>query len=618
MRSLGYRDVRLTESRFAAQLDATIRYYQAIPNDSLLHGFRRRAGRPAPGQPLGGWYGAGFGHAFGQYLGAYAKMYAITGDDGLLSKARALLDGWAECIEADGYGFNNAAGSVPDLHYEYEKLLGGLLDLAEHAGVPEALDHADRLTGWAERNLSRRVRHTVTRPDRLESNEWYTLSENLYRAYQLTGNERYRAFAAEWEYELFWRRLRDDPAACDAKHAYSHVNSLSGAAMAYRVTGELRYLRTMVAAFDEIAARHRFATGGYGPREELFHSPGYLGESLLRHDPDGLGSTEVPCCTWAAFKLCRYLIEATGEARYADWTERLLYNGIGAHLMPHDDGQVQYYADYTVLGSHKTPWNCTLPTTTGWTQEWHCCSGTYPHDVCEYVNLIAYVSDGTGAEAPAGLYLSQYLPARVETSVGGQTLAVRIDTDYPDRDRVTVVVERAPERPFHIGLRIPDWVDGAPEVTTPDGAPIASDAGPGTWLPVERTWSAGDRIDLRLPMPLYFAVVDEQHQDVLALHHGPTVLARAENGVLTGDLDHPSLWIERARPDRQHFRTAPGHVLGYPERRFTFKPYAEVPAGERSYVYSRAVTEWEALGGPPAVTRGEDSPTGRRRPPQAG
>ena len=239
--------------------------------------------------------------------------------------------------------------------------------------------------------------------------------------------------------------------------------------MAYRVTGELRYLRTMVAAFDEIAARHRFATGGYGPREELFHSPGYLGESLLRHDPDGLGSTEVPCCTWAAFKLCRYLIEATGEARYADWTERLLYNGIGAHLMPHDDGQVQYYADYTVLGSHKTPWNCTLPTTTGWTQEWHCCSGTYPHDVCEYVNLIAYVSDGTGAEAPAGLYLSQYLPARVETSVGGQTLAVR-----------TVVVERAPERPCHIGLRIPDWVDGAPEVTTPDGAPIAFGAAPRT------------------------------------------------------------------------------------------------------------------------------------------
>ena len=102
--------------------------------------------------------GAGFGHAFGQYLGAYAKMYAITGDDGLLSKARALLHGWAECIEADGYGFNNPVGSVPDLHYEYEKLLGGLLDVAEHAGVPEALDHADRLTGWAERNLSRRVR----------------------------------------------------------------------------------------------------------------------------------------------------------------------------------------------------------------------------------------------------------------------------------------------------------------------------------------------------------------------------------------------------------------------------------------------------------------------------
>ena len=607
MRSLGYRAVRLAEGRFATQLDATVRYYRAIPNDSLLHGFRRRAGRPAPGQPLGGWYGAGLGHAFGQYLGAYAKMYAITGDDGLLSKARELLSGWAECIEPDGYGFNNPTGSVPDLHYEFDKLLGGLLDLAEHAGLPEALDAAATLTGWAREHLSRRVRHTVTRPDRLESNEWYTLSENLYRACLLTGQERYRAFAAEWEYELFWQRLRDDPAACDPKHAYSHVNSLCGAAMAHRITGEERYLRTMVAAFDEIAARHRFATGGYGPREELFQSPGYLGESLLRRDPDGLGSTEVPCCTWAAFKLCRYLIEATGEARFADWIERLLYNGIGAQLLPQGDGDIQYYADYTVLGSHKTPWNCTLPTTSGWTQEWHCCSGTYPHDVCEYVNLIAYASDGEkaadGTDAAGGLYLAQYLPAHIESTIDGQTLAVRIDTDYPDRDLVTVVVQRAPPRPCRIGLRIPDWVDGAAHVTAPDGTPIATDFRPGAWLQIERNWSAGDRIDLRLPMPLYFTVADEQHQDVLALQHGPTVLARAENGVLTGDLDHPSLWIERPAPHRQHFRTAPGHALGYPERRFTFKPYAEVPAGERSYVYSTAVTEWQALGGPPAVIR---------------
>ena len=32
--------------------------------------------------------------------------------------------------------------------------------------------------------------------------EWYTLTENLYRAYLVTGNQRYRDFGAVWELSL--------------------------------------------------------------------------------------------------------------------------------------------------------------------------------------------------------------------------------------------------------------------------------------------------------------------------------------------------------------------------------------------------------------------------------
>ena len=57
--------------------------------------------------------------------------------------------------------------------------------------------YLDKITGWAEKNLDR------SNPYALPT-EWYTLSENLYRAYELTGNKRYYDFAKVWEYTDYW------------------------------------------------------------------------------------------------------------------------------------------------------------------------------------------------------------------------------------------------------------------------------------------------------------------------------------------------------------------------------------------------------------------------------
>ena len=40
-----------------------------------------------------------------------------------------------------------------------------------------------------------------------DTSEWYTLSENLYRAFLLTGDGFYRDFAALWHYDDFWNRF---------------------------------------------------------------------------------------------------------------------------------------------------------------------------------------------------------------------------------------------------------------------------------------------------------------------------------------------------------------------------------------------------------------------------
>ena len=52
------------------------------------------------------------------------------------------------------------------------------------------------------------------------STEWYTLSENLYRAYLVTGDDRYRTFAKVWEYTPYWKHLRPQT---------EHLRSAAGA-----------------------------------------------------------------------------------------------------------------------------------------------------------------------------------------------------------------------------------------------------------------------------------------------------------------------------------------------------------------------------------------------------
>src|SRR5271157_2608631 len=149
-------------------------------------------------------------------------------------------------------------------------MVGGLVDARVYGGNPDALPLLSRITDWAIKNLSR---------DRVFSfnagqgnTEWYTLSENLYRAYLATGDDKYRRFAEVWEYHDYWdiyaRRgdifaPRPDGGRNELYHAYSHVNTLGGAGAAYLVKGEAKYLDTIKNAYDYLQAEQCFATGGY-------------------------------------------------------------------------------------------------------------------------------------------------------------------------------------------------------------------------------------------------------------------------------------------------------------------------------------------------------------------
>ena len=186
--------------------------------------------------------------------------------------------------------------------------------------------------------------------------EWYTLSENLYRAYLITGDRKYRDFARVWEYPEYWDiygRKGDLFAPLPTANRPTPITLIatltpSGRRAAYLVTGDVHYLNIIQNAFDYLRSHQVFATGGYGPDEQLLPHAKLLDRLYLTSQ-----TFETQCGSWAAFKLARYLMTFTGDARYGDWVESLLYNAIGASIPMTPDGRVFYYSSYQVDGAQK-------------------------------------------------------------------------------------------------------------------------------------------------------------------------------------------------------------------------------------------------------------------------
>ncbi|WP_162907559.1 beta-L-arabinofuranosidase domain-containing protein [Allorhizocola rhizosphaerae] len=502
-----YQGVRLLPSRWRAQQDAVLDYYLAVPTDSYLRGFRVRAGRPAPGAELGGWYSADFFNPFGQIVSGLARFYAATGRQDAKDKVHALAAGFRECIAPDLFFFYSDRPNAT--HYGYDKMLCGMLDAWLYCGDTNARDALTPITFWAAANLSQDTRYNSGPA------EWYTLSENLYRAYLATGNTGYRDFARIWEYRGFWDHFHPAPGEdwfADPTngeqvwwyHAYSHVNSLSGLGAGFLANGDEYYRAALGVAYDTIRGAQSFATGGYGPYEMMLKDRSTLA-GLLR-TAYSRNHFETQCGSWAVFKACKYLLRLTGDARFGDWAEQMLYNGVGASMQSLPDGRVQYYSDYNSRGGVKVA-----------TSPWSCCSGTRPQAVADYTDMVFL-------RAPGELYVNLFLPSTVDWAAAG--VRARLETTFPESDVMRLTIERAPATALAVKLRAPGWLAAAPTARVNGaGVPIAADAR--HWLTVSRVWRVNDVLEVTLPTGARPRLVrfDPATPYPVALAQGPVTLA---------------------------------------------------------------------------------------------
>ncbi len=502
-----YQGVTLNDGPLRRQFDEIRFDYLRIPTDALLKGFRQRAGLPAPGGDLGGWYSSDVFHVFGQIMSGLARMYAATGDPACKARAEMLLHEWSICIAPDGYFFYSKHPNAP--HYIYEKTVGGLVDMIQYCGSAEAASSLAKITRWAETHLGKNRGYAFNAGD--GDTEWYTLSENLYRAYLVTGDVRYRDFARVWEYTEYWDIYGRKQSIFDVRpngqntqgyHAYSHVNTLSGLGAGYLVTGDRQYIDRLSNAYDWLNTNECFATGGYGPNELL--APRGVLTKLLGETHN---TFETQCGSWAGFKVCKYLISCTGDARYGDWIEKLVINGIGASISMSPEGRVFYYSDYNTRGASKR--NIGEP--------WTCCTGTRPMAAADFHDLIYFHSDRE-------LLVNLFTPSTLRWKVQNSSVRVEQKTKFPEAPftHFTITTERPCS--FTLSFRTPGWLSGAMTAEI-NGKACALASNGMHRASIMRKWRTGDTVEVNLPMQTHIERFNSATAWPAAVMVGPVAMA---------------------------------------------------------------------------------------------
>ncbi len=501
-----YSDVKLTGGPLRSQQERIHASYQGLDADRLLKVYRQRAGLPAPGEDMGGWYdanGFGPGQVLGQIISGLSRFYRSTGDAATHAKVKTLVEGFAATIDSEGYCFPCLKSSTAYPSYTLDKIMIGLEDAYNFAGVSPALDALERCIAGAIRYLPLRAFERFEAPRQANIDESYTLPENLFYAYELTGNKDYRELAKKYLMDrTYFDPLSRGENVLPGLHAYSHVNALCSAARAYLVLGDIKYLTAIRNALDMIEETQSYASGGWAPNEEfVVPNKGLLGESLTKTH----AHFETPCGSYAHFKLARYLLRFTGEARYGDGLERVLYNTILGIKDPQGDGHVFYYSDY-----HPSTQKAYMP------DKWPCCSGTTPQVVADY-------SISTYLRSEDGIYVNLFTPSVVSWKVRGVPAKLIQATTYPETDSIELRLEVAVPSEFTIYVRIPGWLKSPAQLAVNDKA-VAVAAEPRTFAALRRRWQTNDSVQIRLPFSFWSQPIDPQHPNTVALMWGPLML----------------------------------------------------------------------------------------------
>ncbi|MGQ4716923.1 RICIN domain-containing protein [Streptomyces anulatus] len=212
------------------------------------------------------------------------------------------------------------------------------------------------------------------------------------------------------------------------------------------------------------------------------------------------------------------LTRITGDPLWADRCEELAFNSLPASLDP--SGRAVHYItcansvdlDNAPKRDRQFQNGFAMLAYLPGVDQYRCC----PHN---YGMGWPYFTEELWHATPdGGLAAAMYAPSAVTAKVAdGTEVTFTEETGYPFTDTVTLTLTSPRPLRFPLVLRVPAWC-ADPEVRV-NGQRVTAPAGP-AFTRIERTWSSGDEVTLRLPQRTAVRTWAENH-DSVSVDHGP-------------------------------------------------------------------------------------------------
>jgi len=561
--------VRVTDSTLLELVEHNRDFLQGLETDRLLHTFRLTAGLASTAEPLGGWEKPDVelrGHFTGHFLSGCALMSASADDTMLRGTGGLMVAELAKCQKANGNGYLSAfppsffdrlkAGQkVWAPWYTLHKIMAGLLDMYVLGRNEQALEVARGMAGWTKRWTDSLSDEDMAR---IMHVEFGGMNEVLYNLYAVTGVKDYADAAHRFDQEQLFGPLAEERDELKGLHVNTQIPKIIGAARRYELTGDARYRRIAEFFWTQVTQHRSYATGGTSNDEHWRSDPGKLAGELSY-------STQECCCTYNMLKLTRHLFAWSPEARYFDYYERALFNGILGTMNP-KNGLTMYYVPLAT-GYWKV---FASPRGSFW-----CCTGTGVESFSKLADSIYFHDENS-------LYVNLFISSDVDWQEKG--LRVRQDTSMANRHETRLRVATAKPAPLALRIREPYWTDGSMKLTV-NGRP-ANPARAGGYFVVDRTWEDGDELRATLPMDLHVHAMPDD-DTLQAVMYGPLVLA--------GDLGRDGLTEAMRRggdnpPEMAQPPAAPEFVAESRVPRSWIEPTGKTPLTFRTKGQSRDVT----------------------------
>jgi len=370
-------------------------------------------------------------------------------------------------------------------------------------------------------------------------------------------------------------------------HAVRANYLYAGVADIYSETGEDSLMTCLKSIWNDVTNRKMYITGACGA---LYDGTSPDGTS---YEPDSV--QKVHQSYGRAFQLPNHtahnescanignmlwnwrMFQLTGDAKYTDIVETVLYNSLLASLSL---DQKRYFYTNPLSVSADFPYKMRWSKTREDFISCYCCPPNIARTMAEVQDYVYSVS-------AKGVYVNLYGGSALSSELkDGSKVKLSQSTDYPWNEKVTINVDLAPKKAFSIFLRIPGWCNKATLLVNGKAADVKLVSG--QYAELNNSWKKGDKLELTLDMPAKLMASNplvEETRNQVSVKRGPVVYCLESKDIPAGtklaDIAVPAsikLTPKEVTIDNSRMMSLEGQAICTPSGDWSNSLYKEIPA----------------------------------------